>query len=107
MCIRDSLYVDGTQINVSSSFIKVGSILYNTNRYAGQVQFDNILLNCRVESAYAARSAFDDATDIEEAKTTVNPVAYYTLAGRRIAQPESGCVYIVKMSDGTARKLKF
>lgn len=101
------LYVDGTQISVSSSFIKVGSILYNTNRYAGQVQFDNILLNCRVESAYAARSAFDGATDIEEAKTTVNPVAYYTLAGRRIAQPESGCVYIVKMSDGTARKLKF
>ena len=38
---------------------------------------------------------------------TVNPVAYYTLAGRRIAQPESGRVYIVKMSDGTARKLKF
>lgn len=101
------LYVDGTQISVSSSFIKVGSILYNTNRYAGQVQFDNILLNCRVESSYAARSAFDDATDIEEAKTTVNPVAYYTLAGRRIAQPESGRVYIVKMSDGTARKLKF
>ena len=102
-----TLYVDGTQISVSSSFTKVASILYNTNRYAGQVQFDNILLNCRVESSYAARSAFDDATDIEEAKTTVNPVAYYTLAGRRIAQPESGCVYIVKMSDGTARKLKF
>ena len=101
------LYVDGTQISVSSSFIKIGSILYNTNRYAGQVQFDNINLNCRVESTYAARSAFDDATDIEEAKTTVNPVAYYTLAGRRIAQPESGRVYIVKMSDGTARKLKF
>jgi len=34
-------------------------------------------------------------------------VAYYSLAGRRIAQPESGRVYIVKMSDGTARKLKF
>jgi hypothetical protein len=101
------LYVDGTQISVSSSFIKVGSILYNTNRYAGQVQFDNINLNCRVESAYAARSAFYDTTDIEEAKTTVNPVVYYTLAGRRIAQPESGRVYIVKMSDGTARKLKF
>jgi hypothetical protein len=31
-----TLYVDGIQISVSSSFIKVGSILYNTNRYAGQ-----------------------------------------------------------------------
>ena len=102
-----TLNVDGIQISVSSSFIKVGSILYNTNRYAGQVQFDNINLNCRVENAYAARSAFDDTTDIEEAKTAVNPVAYYSLAGRRIAQPESGRVYIVKMSDGTARKLKF
>ena len=102
-----TLNVDGIQISVSSSFIKVGSILYNTNRYAGQVQFDNINLNCRVENAYAARSAFDDTTDIEEAKTAVNPVAYYSLAGRRIAQPESGRVYIVKMSDGTARKVKF
>ena len=46
------LYIDGTQINVSSSFVKVGSIIYNTNRYAGQMQFDNFKLNCKVEGAY-------------------------------------------------------
>ena len=102
-----TLYVDGTQINVSSLFIKVGSILYNTNRYAGQMQFDNINLNCRVESSYAPRALSDDMTAIEEAKTETVPVAYYSLDGRRMAQPEAGRVIIVKMSDGTARKVKF
>ena len=102
-----TLYVDGTQINVSSSFIKVGSILYNTNRYAGQMQFDNINLNCRVESSYAPHALSDDMTAIEEAKTETVPVAYYSLDGRRMAQPEAGRVIIVKMSDGTARKVKF
>ena len=43
------LYIDGTRITVGSSFVKVGSIIYNTNRYAGQMQFDNIVLNCRIE----------------------------------------------------------
>lgn len=47
-----SLYIDGTRINIGSSFVKVGSIVYNTNRYAGQMQFDNIRLNCRIENAY-------------------------------------------------------
>ena len=103
-----TLYVDGTQIGVSTSFIKVGSILYNTNRYAGQMQFDNINLNCRVESANAAREMADnDATAIEEAQSEKVAVAYYSLDGRRLAQPESGRVYIVRMSDGTARKVKF
>ena len=103
-----TLYVDGTQIGVSSSFIKVGSILYNTNRYAGQMQFDNINLNCRVESANAAREMADnDATAIEEAQSEKVAVAYYSLDGRRLAQPESGRVCIVRMSDGTARKVKF
>lgn len=47
-----SLYIDGTRINIGSSYVKVGSLLYNTNRYAGQMQIDNIKLNCRIEGAY-------------------------------------------------------
>ena len=47
-----TLYIDGTPISVASYFVKVRSILYNTNRYAGQMQFDNIKLNCKIEGAY-------------------------------------------------------
>ena len=72
------------------------------------MQFDNINLNCRVESANAAREMADnDATAIEEAQSEKVAVAYYSLDGRRLAQPESGRVCIVRMSDGTARKVKF
>ena len=51
--------------------------------------------------------ADNDATAIEEAQSEKVAVAYYSLDGRRLAQPESGRVCIVRMSDGTARKVKF
>ena len=263
-----TLTVDGTPISISSAFIKVGSILYNTNRYAGQMQFDNIKLNCRIEGAYEiavnnggfdwnnntgwsgtgfifqsytdaehynktfdtyqlltgmpngwyiltvngfyrnglnddttnklatfyandaaqavrlrssiglndlqaatgmtaypnnmhdaetafeaglyenilrvyvsdgtlrfgvrksvaktydwaifdnfrlyyvgnqalARMADDDATSVEEVKTQAAPVAYYSLDGRRTATPAAGSIYVVKISDGTTRKMKY
>ncbi|MBR6287459.1 MAG: rhamnogalacturonan lyase [Bacteroidaceae bacterium] len=101
------LTIDGTSIDVSASFVKVGSILYNTNRYAGQVQFDNINLNCRVETPRATRSALGNTTDIESEATQAYPVAYYSLEGRQVVQPQAGHVYIVRMSDGTVRKVKF
>ena len=47
-----TLYIDETPITIASSFVKLGSIIYNTNRYAGQMQFDNFKLNCKVEGAY-------------------------------------------------------
>ena len=47
-----TLYLDGIAISISSNFVRVGSILYNTNRYAGQMQFDNIKLNCKIDGAY-------------------------------------------------------
>ncbi len=52
-----TLTLDGTQMSVSSSFVKVGSIIYNTNRYAGQLQMDNIRLNCKVTGAYEVEIA--------------------------------------------------
>jgi hypothetical protein len=54
-----------------------------------------------------ARSTFDEATGIDDVKTVANPVAYYTLDGRRTIVPEVGRVYIVKMTDGTSRKIKY
>jgi hypothetical protein len=84
----------------------VGSILYNTNRYAGQAQFDNILLNCRVENNYASRMSPEETTSIAPATRQAVPVAYYTLDGRCIQHLESGKVYIVKLSNGTAKKVR-
>jgi hypothetical protein len=52
-----TLTLDGSQMSVSSSFVKVGSIIYNTNRYAGQLQMDNIRLNCKVTGAYEVEIA--------------------------------------------------
>ena len=100
------LYIDGTKYTVGSSFVKVGSILYNTNRYAGQAQFDNILLNCRVENNYATRMLFEETTSVQPSVRQAVPVAYFTLEGRRVQRPESGKVYIVKLSDGTAKKVR-
>lgn len=47
------------------------------------------------------------ATGIEEAASSamVRPVATYDLCGRKVSAPREGQVYVVRMSDGTVRKV--
>ena len=54
-----------------------------------------------------ARNTLDEVTAVKYVKTLVTPIMYYTLDGRRISVPEAGRLYIVKMSDGTTRKIMF
>ena len=47
------------------------------------------------------------ATGIEEAASsaTGRTVATYDLCGRKVSAPREGQVYVVRMSDGTVRKV--
>ncbi len=53
---------------------------------------------------YIQRGAIDGIDEVETDSVNVVPVEYYTIDGRRYAQPQRG-INLVKMSDGTVKKV--
>lgn len=94
------LNINGTSLQLASSFKKVKSIIYNTNRYAGQMQFDNIKLKCKVEEANNI-----SFTNMSNNKHISTLVTYYTLDGHVASKTKAKQVYIIKKSDGTLKKI--
>jgi hypothetical protein len=100
------LYENILRVYVSNGTLRFG-VRKSTAKTSDWAIFDNFRLYYVGNSNALARSTFDEATGIDDVKTVANPVAYYTLDGRRTIVPEVGRVYIVKMTDGTSRKIKY
>jgi hypothetical protein len=94
----------------------VMSISSTLGRYYTHVAFDNITLVSLVSYAkdrIALEDVDTDATGVNDVKTKdVDPdetptTDYYDLTGRKVSVPEKGKMYIVKMSNGSTKKMIF
>lgn len=105
--------INNAQLNSYTTSIL--SINNNLGRYHTHIAYDNISLISLISYDLKTRAALDggslnkrsntgieNVADNADAKT---PVAYFTIEGRKVAQPESGKFYIVKMKDGSTKKM--
>jgi hypothetical protein len=99
------LYENMLRVYVSNGTLQLGVRKSVAKNYDWAI-FDNFRLYY-VGNAAQAREAFEDVTSVEEVKAAAKPAVYYGLDGRRTTTPEAGRVYIVKMTDGTTKKIKY
>lgn len=112
------------QVVVNNAQISTGTtpvlrIETNLGRYYTHVAFDNISLVSLISYGAKERADLDIALDEEKTEMEATGISqyefeddtpfivgYYTLDGRKVAQTEAGNTYVVKMSNGTTKKIK-
>jgi len=99
---------------LSSSFATVQSLNATLGRYYTHVAYDNIKLTSVVTLGAKSRITLDDEAEettgissYEFEDETPMIRGYYTVQGRKVAEPVKGETYIVKMSDGTSKKMRY
>ena len=101
---------------LSSSFATIQSLKNVLGRWYSHVAYDNITLTTLTSVNAKAAASLDfteddeEATAINEAPTEMTaPVVtgYFTLDGRPVDNPIPGNIYIIKMSNGTIKKILF
>lgn len=47
---------ENTPVTVSNSYTTVKEIIYNSNRYAGQIMFDNFTVDCKMKNSFTVKT---------------------------------------------------
>jgi hypothetical protein len=106
----ETAFVAGLYENILRVYVADGTLRFGVrksiSKSADWAIFDNFRLYYVGNSA-SARITDVDITSVEEVQKSASPVAYYTLDGRCTNTPSVGRIYIVRMSDGTKRKMKY
>ncbi len=73
---KTTMQIDGgAAITLSNSYVPVKTIYYDTNRYAGQMMYDNFLVTCKIETSIGMMSIdIDEDMEDEEVATEVEVV---------------------------------
>ena len=71
------------------------------------IETDDIIeaINSLVAEAIADEGAFTGIGSVEAGNTSEEGGVYYSLSGQRMHAPEPGAVYILRLSDGTTKKV--